>query len=258
MNLLDNPLILSMVFYPRTAAPGRHNPPHINDGIIPVAGDVVLGYRLYIHQPDSPLILYFHGNAEVASDYDDIATLYHRIGASLLVVDYRGYGWSTGSPLVSALLSDTEAIHQALPDILKNGGLSNPPLYIMGRSLGSISAIQIAHQHPDSFKGIILESGISQVVHVLLRWGFPANLLQGLDPVGNFRKIAEINLPLLVIHGELDQIVPVSHGQELYDLSPTQHKQILRVFNAGHNDLLYRNAEAYFAAIADFLTAHSA
>jgi alpha-beta hydrolase superfamily lysophospholipase len=254
LKLLDNPLVLSTLFYPRPAQPGTHPDSAGRDGTIPVAEDVVLGYRLYVHRPGAPVVLFFHGNGEVASDYDGFAPQYHRAGASLLVVDYRGYGWSTGRPLVSALLADVEPVLAALPDLLEEAGLAGAPLYVMGRSLGSAPAIHAAHTHPDRFRGIIIESGFARAVRLLERLGLPRTLTDRLpDPIGNDRKMAEIALPLLVIHGERDTLIPVENGQALYDASPATTKRLLRVPGAGHNDLLFYGLEPYFAALADFI-----
>lgn len=254
-SLLDNPLVLSMLFYPRPDRPGHSALPQVHDGAIPVADEIVLGYRLYAHQPDSPLILYFHGNGEIASDHDGIAEAYRHIGVSLLVVDYRGYGWSTGRPLLSALLSDAEAVLPALPAVLAGAGLEpEPPLFVMGRSLGSAPAIHLAHTRPGRFKGLIVESGFAHVLMLLARLGLPADLLSNIpDPIGNLRKVERLDLPLLVIHGEQDSLIPVAHGQALYDASPAAHKRLLRIPGAGHNDLLFVGMQQYFDAVRTFI-----
>ncbi len=253
--LLDIPFILSILFHPRADQPHYLNAEgKIIDGMIPVEGDVVLGYRLYKYEAEKPVILYFHGNGEIASDYNTIAKLYHDVGASLLVVDYRGYGWSTGRPLVSTLLSDTEAVYNALPNILKNAGLENSPIFVMGRSLGSTCAIHIVHQHPDFFKGLIVESGIAHVVPLLARLGLSPHLLGSIpDPLQNVAKMQKIGLPLLIIHGERDSLLPVANGQVLCDASPAEKKRILRIPGAEHNDLMFVGLRQYMGAIQNFI-----
>ncbi len=254
MNLLDNPLVLSALFYPRQDKPRDRPLDNVYDGLIPVEGDIVLGYRLYAYPELEPVILYFHGNGEIASDYDDIAPEFERAGASLLVVDYRGYGWSTGQPLVSALLSDTEAVNNALPGILQQAGLSEKAVLVMGRSLGSACAIHIAHRHPERFKGLIIESGFAHAIPLLARLGLPVERLGSIpDPIGNLQKIRTLDMPLLVIHGELDSLIPVTNGQALYDASPARLKRIVRIEGAGHNDLLMYGLGQYFDAIAQFM-----
>ncbi len=254
-SILDHPLVLSILFYPRADQPGHSWAENVRDGTIPVEDDVVLGYRLYVHQPDAPLILYFHGNGEIASDHDILAPLYRRCGASLLVVDYRGYGWSTGTPLVSALLADALVVGQALPGICQEAGLApEVPVVVMGRSLGSAPAIHLAYTHPGRLRGLIVESGFAHALPLLARLGLPAGVLGSIpDPIGNARKMGAVDLPLLVIHGERDTLIPVANGQALYDASPAARKRLLRIPEAGHNDLLFVGWEAYFQAIAAFI-----
>jgi len=253
LDLLDNPLINATLFYPRRAEPGSNQRPGVSDGAISVSDDVELGYRLFAAEPALPVVLLFHGNGEIAPDYDDIAPLYHRAGASPLVVDFRGYGWSTGQPSVPTLLSDVDAVYGALPGLLENAGLTGD-LFVMGRSLGSAPAIHLVHEYADTFAGLILESGFAHILPLMAQMGLPTARLAGLpDPVGNVRKLAEVDLPLLVIHGERDTLLPVGNGQALYDVSPASHKRILRVPRAGHNDLLFFAPDEYFEAITRFI-----
>lgn len=248
MNLLDNPMLLSMLFYPRQDKPGHSFIKNAVDGTIPVENDIVLGYRFYPNCEECPLVLYFHGNGEIASDYDDISQNFKRIDAALLVVDYRGYGWSTGRPLVSALLSDVEAMKNALPTIIPN--FQNRSLYVMGRSLGSVPAIQIASLYPELFKGLIIESGFASGIAWLISKGLAPQMFNTMpDPIGNAEKLKKISLPLLIIHGEQDTLIPISNAQILYESSPSEKKRILRIPGAGHNDLLWHDSDSYFAAI---------
>jgi hypothetical protein len=256
--MLDNPLVLSQAFYPRPASRGdgpRGGEPNVFDGVIPAAADVALGYRLYAHLAGGPVILFFHGNGETAPDYDDVSRLYAgRVGASLLVVDYRGYGWSSGQPTFAALLSDTEAVYDKLPVILEGANLLDRPLYVMGRSMGSAPALHIAAAHPDRFRGVIIESGFADVMDLARLWGLPGEIADRLtDPIGNVRKAGALNLPLLVIHGEADRLIPVGHAQRLYDASPAATKRIVRLRGAGHNDLMGRDLTAYFEPIREFV-----
>jgi pimeloyl-ACP methyl ester carboxylesterase len=252
--ILDDPAILKRVFFPQ-----RSHPPalvdYASDGVIPVEKDVVLGYRLYVSHPSLPLIVYFHGNGEVAADYDMVAPYYHRLaGASLLVVDYRGYGWSTGQPAFGTLLSDTEAIFAALPEILRNVTETSAPRYLMGRSLGSAPAIHLAAAHPDAFQGLILESGFADVPSLLRQLGLsPATIERVSDEVGNRRKLSGLTLPLLVLHGEQDMLLPIAHGEGLYQASAGVPKRMERIPGAGHNNIMMIGLDRYFGAIAAFI-----
>jgi len=128
------------VFHPRAdfSAPDAER-----DVRLPGADGVTLGGRLHVAAPTAPLILFFHGNGEIAADYDDIGPLYARLGLSFLVVDYRGYGRSEGVPTISNLLADARAVWDALPNVIAPRGLAPERTYVMGRSLGSASALEI-------------------------------------------------------------------------------------------------------------------
>lgn len=255
---LDRPEIIDNLFFPRRSRPSSGSSDSTFDGMIPIEEGIILGYRLYARDKSFPVIVYFHGNGEIATDYDNIALMYHMAGASLLVIDYRGYGWSTGKPLASTLASDAEPVVNALPNLLKQAKIEpDVPLFIKGRSLGSAPAIHAAYRFPDCFKGLIVESGYALAPSLFSRPGISVDLVDDDSlPLNNIRKIESIYLPLLVIHGEKDVVLPVDNGQRLYDASPSPHKTLLRIPNAGHNNLLTVGMQDYFAAIRDFIDAH--
>ncbi len=147
--LLDEPLILRNAFFPRLGL--RRCPESAFDLQIPVGNDISLHCRFYSRGHDFPTILFFHGNGEIVSDYDGFAALYNAAGANLAVAEYRGYGKSGGSPTFAALLSDAHVILDAVKKELADRKYSSA-LYIMGRSLGSVAALELAgtqgHDHP--------------------------------------------------------------------------------------------------------------
>lgn len=254
----DNLQITSSLFYPRRAVPQPHPNGAWRDGTIQVDAGIKLGYRFYIHQPDSPVILFFHGNGEIASDYASISRDYHEwADASLLVVDYRGYGWSSGRPLTSKMLPDAKAILDKLPQILDDANV-NPhvPIFIKGRSLGSAPAIYLGMIAPEKFQGMIIESGYADAPSLFRRLGIPIpEEIQSDDtlPINNAGKMKRIHMPLLVIHGKQDNLIPLEHGEAIYKNSPTEDKQLVVITGAGHNNLMAIGFESYFSAIAEFV-----
>lgn len=254
--LIDHPLLLARLFYPRAAPRDSSQHAHAHDGCVPAADPAYeLGYRLYRADPDAPILLFFHGNGEIAADYDAIENLFTGLGLSLLVCDYRGYGWSTGTPLGSQLLPDAEAIHRALPTMLGRHDIPpDVPIWLMGRSLGGAAATHLAASAPDTFRGLILESTFAHTPSLLSNLGLPRRLVASLpDPYQIGAKIRRIRLPLLVIHGERDSLIPVEHGQLLYDTAAATHKRLVRIPGAGHNDLLMVGLEPYLRALAGFI-----
>ena len=111
----------------------------------------------FTEKPEFPSILYFHGNGEIVSDYDGFAHLFNAAGANLVVADYRGYGDSTGTPAFATMIEDA---HRICAAVKKNWPAASSALtYIMGRSLGSVSALELAAADNGECKGLIIESG---------------------------------------------------------------------------------------------------
>ena len=252
--LLDQPEVSRALFHPRR----EYEVGPRQSGVHPVAFEVepglYIGGRLYAAGTEAPLILYFHGNGEIAADYDDLAPLYTRLGISLLVVDYRGYGTSGGQPTARHLLADAVVIFDRLGDVLLSKSLMPSRLYAMGRSLGSAAAIEVAGHAGDRLAGLIVESGFADTFALLARLGLRVrDADEARDGFGNAAKMSRINTPTLVIHGQNDVLIPASEGQELYRRSAAADKHLVLIPGAGHNDLLWVGRTAYFEAIADFL-----
>jgi alpha-beta hydrolase superfamily lysophospholipase len=253
--LIDNPLITSILFHPRQVPPGysMFADAYAVDGTIASDGEGI-GYRLFPCEDAKALLLFFHGNAEIAADYDPIAAFYQRVGLALLVVDYRGFGWSTGKATASNILSDAENLLDALPQTLAKHNIDTLPLFIFGRSLGSAPSIHLAHKSPQTFKGLILDSAFAHAPSLLSTLGLPEMLVKKLPPVfENAQKMREIKLPLLLIHGENDTLIRIRHAEELYEASAAENKKFMRVPLAGHNDLIARTMEEYFTTIRAFV-----
>lgn len=258
---LDDFRILSQLFYPRLAVPQKHPEGKWVDGKISVGQGVNLGYRFYIHKRDTPVILFFHGNGEIAPDYVSASRHYHELaGASLLVVDYRGYGWSSGRPLASAMLPDAKMVFDQLADVFDNAGIdADVPIFVKGRSLGSAPAIYLGLTCRDAIVGLIIESGYADAPSLFRRLGIaiPEDIQQDDTlPIGNAEKIRRVELPLLVIHGEEDQLIPLWHGKELYTNSPIKDKELVVISGAGHNNLMAIGFETYFRALGAFIHNH--
>jgi hypothetical protein len=98
--ILDRPEILQFIFYPRRDFSPHPRVPNAVNHLIPVDEGISISCRFYFDDETSPNILFFHGNGEIASDYDDIAPLYTQLGINFFVADYRGYGLSGESQLL--------------------------------------------------------------------------------------------------------------------------------------------------------------
>lgn len=252
MLLLDHPDVLRVLFHPRRGygtGMADHRPV-----MVEVAPGVTLGGRLYPAAANAPLILYYHGNGEIADDYDDIAVLYTQLGISLLVMDYRGYGASGDSPTSSTLLTDAVAVFDTRTQICDQHNLTPQRIYVMGRSLGSVTAIEIARYAGEHLDGLIIESGFSDTFGLLMRLGLQ---VQGAEEeqhgFGNGFKMEQVRIPTLILHGQSDVLIPHTDGQELYRRCAATTKHLVLIPDAGHNDILITGMAVYFDAIRAFV-----
>ena len=251
--LLDQAKVSQVLFYPRRTYLASSFPGALSIGI-QVEPGIVLGGQLYPAAPDSPAILFFHGNGEIAEDYDDIAPMYTQLGITLLVMDYRGYGTSGGVPTASHLLSDAVSVFEAMGRLLNENGLAPTRLYVMGRSLGSAAAIEIAARADERLAGLIVESGFANTFALLARLGLQVRGAdEERDGFGNAVKMSRITLPVLIIHGQDDVLIPASDAHELHRRCASPDKQLVLIPRAGHNDLMMVGLTPYMQAIRQFI-----
>jgi len=250
----DRPEILAYLFYPRRE---EYSPQYLNDVQvidIPVDDDVIVGGRFYLSSPEDPILLFFHGNGEIAADYNDIAPVYRKQGINFVPVDFRGYGRSSGFPTVESMLKDSISIFKYIRSFTKKEGFSGP-LIVMGRSLGSASALEIASQYQDEIDGLIIESGFSRVLPLLETLGVDLSAV-GFSKDGVFKhkeKIAMYNGPTLIIHAEYDHIIPFCDGQDLFDSSSAPYKKFHMVPGANHNNIMFYGFNEYLGAVKELL-----
>lgn len=256
LTFLDRPEILQMLFYPRRDYPTRLSPEAATH-FIAVEPGVRIACRFYGQNPAHPTFLYFHGNGETAGDHDWIAPVYKQMGINLFVTDYRGYGQSDGWPTISGLVGDAHPIFEAFGGILKQGGYSKG-IFIMGRSLGSIPAIELALHYQERLQGLIIESGsANNFLRLMTRLGISAEEAEQ-KGFSNKAKMRSIGIPTLLIHAERDTIIPLREGIELYENAAATDKRFIIIPNADHNDLLLVAPDLYFGAIQEFVGTHQA
>ncbi|MDJ0936605.1 MAG: alpha/beta hydrolase [Kiloniellales bacterium] len=194
-----------------------------------------LGLRHWYRPPredGSPVLVVFHGNA---------GNLSHRVpkyiglagqGHGILFVGYRGYGGNPGKPSQDGLLADGRS---AL-DWLAGQGIGPERVVLYGESLGSGVAVHLAAERPVA--GVVLEAPYSSVAEVAQHhyWYLPAKWLI-LDKWDSVARVDELSVPLLVLHGERDRVIPPRFGKRLF-AAAKQPKELLLHPEAGHNDLL--------------------
>jgi len=192
-------------------------------------------------------VLFFHGNAGNVSHRLEHALALTAAGLDVLLVDYRGYGRSTGRPSEEGLHRDARAARAAL----LAGGLVDPArLVCMGESLGGAVALRLAVEAPPL--ACVLQSTFTSLREVA-RQHYPAPLsaLAG-DAYPNLERIALLRAPVLILHGDMDEIVPFAHAQALFEAA-REPRRLRVVPGAGHNDLVRSMGPSYGTEVAGWL-----
>lgn len=199
---------------------------------------------LYLPNPKARYtLLYIHGNAEDLGDIRPQLEQFKQYGFSVFAYDYRGYGTSDGQPSEQHAYQDAKAAYAYLTQEL---GVKSNRLLVHGRSLGGGSAVYLATQHPVA--GVILESTFTSPFRVIVP--FP---ILPFDKFTNLQRLKQITVPVLVMHGEADQVIPIEHGRKLYEAA-SKAKRFLWVEGAGHNDLPQVAGKQYFQTLKEFET----
>jgi alpha-beta hydrolase superfamily lysophospholipase len=249
---LDQPGVLQVLFHPR-AEYGSKLPPGAIDYDIAVEKGVRIGARFHLAGLEDPNILFFHGNGEIVSDYDSIGPIFNEHGLSVLMVDYRGYGRSSGIPTVTSMMRDAYVIFSEVRNWLKEQSRTGP-LVVMGRSLGSACAIELAASNEADIKGLIIDSGFAHTVPLLSCLGVDTQALNITEADGfkNIQKIAQFAKPTLIIHAQHDQFIPVMSAEILQVQCAARSKEFRMVPGADHNTIMIRAGKVYFEIIKRF------
>lgn len=211
--------------------------------------DGVRIFGWYVEPPaHRAVVLWYHGNAgNVTHRLDNLAELYRR-GLAALIIDYRGYGRSEGRPSEEGLYADGLAAYDYLKDVRS---VQPSRLVLFGRSLGAAVAGEVARHRQAA--GLILESPFPSVEAVArtLYAGLPAHLLlhARFDLAA---RLKEVRIPVLVLHGDHDTIIPFALGQQVY-AAANQPKRFFHIPGADHNDTYLVGGEGYFQELLHFI-----
>lgn len=212
-------------------------------------GERLHGWWIRASAPALGHVLLFHGNAGNVCDRLPHAQLLVAAAFDVLVFDYRGYGRSSGTPSEEGTYRDAQAAHAAL---LTQPGVDASRTLYLGESLGGAVALALALERAPA--GLILQSAFTGVRDMArVHYPFiPSALVP--DAYPSLRLIGRLAAPLLVLHGELDDVVPVAQGRALFDAAP-EPKQLHVFPRLHHNDLVERAGEAYAEVIASWARA---
>ncbi|WP_339132929.1 MAG: alpha/beta fold hydrolase [Candidatus Electrothrix sp. GW3-4] len=250
---MDSPEVQRILFHPRTVARTPVSA-GAEDVDIEVEPGVVIGCRFFAAGKDKPTLLFFHGNGEIVADYDAIALEYVRYGLNVLVTDYRGYGWSGGTPSFSTLLADSHVLYAELQKMLAEREYRSV-IFIMGRSLGSAAAIELAQAYNDEISGLIIESGFAETLPLAKTLGadMAAVDITEEQTFNNISKIKRITMPTFLLHGQRDTLIPLWQAEKLHAESGARVKELQVVPGADHNSLISIGGKYYFMAIQQFV-----
>lgn len=223
--------------------------------------DNVVIHAYFIYQPGgkqktSPTIVFFHGNAgNMGHRLQNCVELYQQLHCNILLVEYRGYGFSEGSPSEEGLYTDAQA---SIDYLYKRNDINKNEIIVFGRSLGGAVAIDLCTR--DNYNNkiwcLIVENtftSIPDMAKVLLRWKFLKYL-----PIFCYKnkflsnqKVRQLRIPTFFISGAADGLVPPSMMSELYNRCSSIRKQLLRIPGGTHNETWQK--PGYYHAVDNFL-----
>lgn len=192
-------------------------------------------------------LLFFHGNAGNISHRLDSIRQFHELGLSVFIIDYRGYGQSSGKPTEPGLYRDADAAWHYLTE---TRGLLAGDIVLFGRSLGASVATRLAAKVQPA--GLIVESSFTSVPDVaqeIYPW-LPARWLSRLRHATR-DYIQDVKCPVLVVHSRDDEIIPFHHGEAIFAAAP--EPRTLLELHGSHNEAFLEDEPVYVEGLRAFL-----
>jgi len=188
----------------------------------------------------APAVIFAHGNAELIDDWPERLEPYRRMGMAVLLPEYRGYGRSAGTPSEAAIIADFERFYDRL---VERDDVDGSRVVMHGRSLGGgVVGVLSARR---GAAALVLESTFTNVPDVASRWLAPATFIE--DRFDTRAVLARSSVPVLILHGVRDDVVPFKHARELHRVAWDSR---LIAFQAGHS---IPQSDDYWERIRDFL-----
>ncbi len=198
---------------------------------------------------DSPrgVLLFCHGNAGNISDRLDSIRIFNRLGLSLLIFDYRGYGRSSGRPSEQGTYRDAEAAWNYLVQVRKE---DPQEIVVFGRSLGGSIAAWVSQVYKP--RVLILESAFSSLREAA-RDRLPGIFVKLVpDQYRTLQYLTMVHCPVLILHSRKDEIIPFRHGEALY-AAANEPKEFVEI-HGSHNQGFLESQPLYEAALDSFLS----
>ena len=242
------------VFFP--TAEVRYTPEDVGLAYEEVFFPTPDGHRLhgwYIPGDSDTTLLWFHGNGgNIGHRVEELALVHARLGTNVFIFDYRGYGNSEGSPSERRIYRDAQAALEYLQTRPEPASATGPgQIVYFGRSLGAAVAIELAGDQPTA--GLVLVAPFASLGD-MARIAYPYLPLKWLlgNRYNSLARISQLHQPVLLMHGDQDEIVPLSQGKKLLEAAnPPKKFQVLP--GAGHNDTYSAAGDIYWHALSEFL-----
>lgn len=211
-----------------------------------------------------PTIIFFHGNAgNIGFRLPNARQMYHYCSANILMVEYRGYGNSQGTPSEDGLRIDARA---SLDFLLARDDIDKRKIFLFGRSLGGAVALYLVNQVPEKICGVIVENTFSTLSDMVIVIAMKLNIKWCHDLLRVFLKFfmtshwhsiahaKDLTRPILFLSGLIDELVPPEQMQQLYEAVPaSSHKVFYPVENGDHNTTFITGGRKYYMAMANFI-----
>ena len=241
----------SLIFYPTSAMEGTPKEMGLPyEDVYFTTEDGVKLNGWYIPSSEGKFtVLWFHGNAgNISHRLANIRLFHEKVKTHIFIIDYRGYGRSNGRVSEQGTYKDAEA---AFDYLRKQKNIAAKQIVLFGRSLGAAVAVHLAPQ--EEILALILETPFASI-REMAKAVFP------FLPIGPFLKtqydvvgaIKKARQPVLVLHGDQDNIVPFAQGQKVFDAAP-EPKEFYTIRGANHNNTFAVGGDPYFAALKSFI-----
>lgn len=254
LRLMENAMIYFPVRYPEGFWEPREFGLPVEDCFFTTEDGVTL-HGWWVHQPGTrQVLLWCHGNAgNLTHRLENIVMLRDEVKVNVLIFDYRGYGRSEGRPDEPGLYRDARAAYEFL---ISTKHVEPEQIILFGRSLGGAVAVDLACRRPVA--GLILESTFTSAKEMARRVIplLPVHLVLGVR-FDSVEKIGKLYIPVLIIHGTADEVVPYELGRKLF-AAANDPKEFYAIEGADHNNTYVIGGAAYFAKIRQFINRLSA
>jgi fermentation-respiration switch protein FrsA (DUF1100 family) len=248
LRLIENQLIYFPPRYPEGFPPPQTYESEVEDVWLLTADGVRINAFYRSNPASKQVLLWFHGNAEnIGYGIEHLRAL-AKTGASILAVDYRGYGKSEGKPDEAGVYHDADAAYDYL---IKQRHFRAQDIIIYGHSLGGAVAVNLASRRPCG--GLIVQSSFTSA-RAMARRMFAIPLIQYVvkSRFDSQQLIRDVHAPILIVHGTRDEVVPFAMGQQLFAAAP-EPKSFYPIEWAGHNNLMEVGGEPYLACLRRFV-----